>query len=102
MALSPDPQTWLILKAVFSLGILDFINACLAGFCPLKLGKTCPNITSSISWTSVLDLSKIPFITIEPNSWAWSFLWLPSNLPMDVLNADTKTISFEFYDITIE
>ena len=49
IAANPEPQTWLIVVAVFSLSIPALIAACLAGFWPQPAWRTWPKKTVSTS-----------------------------------------------------
>ena len=91
---SPEPQTWLTIYAGFSFGIPEWIEACLAGFCPMPLVSTCPIMISSISSLFNLDLFIDPDITAEPRWWLGTFFKLLLSEPTAVLIADVITTEF--------
>ncbi len=90
-ALSPDPQTLLMVMAGTEAGIPPRMAACRAGACPPPAPTTFPMITSSTAPGSIPALLTASRTVRAPSSVAGSVERPPRNRPMGVRTPERIT-----------
>jgi len=76
----PDPQTWLMPKAVALSGTPALMAAWRAGFCPCPAVSTWPRITSQTSPGATPARERAALTTAAPRSWAGT----PPRAPLNI------------------
>jgi hypothetical protein len=89
----PEPQSWLMPKAVLLSGRPAPIEAWRAGFCPSAAVRICPRITSSTSSEATPARSSAALSATMPSMCAGSVPNAPLKLPTGVRAAEAMTIS---------
>ena len=89
----PDPQSWLMPKAVCSTGMPAFTEAWRAGFWPEAAVRIWPMMTSSTSPPSMPARSMAALIAAVPSTWAGTEAKAPLKAPTGVRAAEAMTIS---------
>ena len=89
----PEPQTWLIPKAVRSTGMPACTAAWRGGFCPAPAVSTWPRITSSTSSGRRPARSSAALMAMAPSAWAGRLAKAPLNAPTGVRMAEAMTMS---------
>lgn len=92
-ALSPDPQSLLMVIAGDVSGTPAFIATCRATFCPSPAESIFPTIASLISFGLIPARTIASRAAIAPSSTALNPDRLPLKFPMAVRAADTITTS---------
>ena len=80
----PEPQTWLMVSAVFSFGTPADMAACRAGFWPVSAVRTCPMMTSSTSAPATFERSMAASMATLPRSAAGTVAKAPLKAPIGV------------------
>ncbi len=89
----PEPQSWLMPKAVLLSGMPASIAALRAGFCPCAAVRIWPRITSSTSSPCRPARSSAACSATVPSTCAGTLPNTPLKLPTGVRAAETMTMS---------
>ncbi len=89
----PEPQTWLMVMAVRSVGMPALTAAWRAGFWPWPAVSTWPKISSLISSAATPAESSAARMATRPSSCAGVVAKLPRKLPTGVRRAEVITMS---------
>ena len=89
----PEPQSWLMPKAVASFGMPALMAAWRAGFCPAPAVRIWPMMTSSTSFGATPARSSAAVMATVPRACAETLAKAPLKLPTGVRAAEAMTMS---------